>query len=219
MKIERLAFDSELFGYEVGRLLLKNQYEVDRIKLSNQPFQLIYINSPCPLDVDSTNVILVDEKLTFQKKLEIIEIKNQGVFSVQNWNEVFSMLAIESGHLSRFKTDKRLKNGEFEKLYKLWIKQAFEQQQLLAVSDNKGIVTVSTTNDQASIGLIAVHPEHRGKGIGKELITLAKSYAYQQGAKSIEVITQANNKQACQLYQGTGFQLIDKVYVYHYWKE
>ena len=129
------------------------------------------------------------------------------------------MLAFESGHLSRFNTDKRLKNGEFEKLYKVWIKQAYEQQQLLAVPGNKGMVTVSKTNEQASIGLIAVHSEHRGKGIGKELITLAKSYAYQQGDKSIQVITQANNKQACQLYLATGFQLVDKVYVYHYWKE
>lgn len=219
MKVENLDFDSKLFGYAVGRLLLANPDDINRIDLSNLPFQLIYIYCPSPLAIPTSATTLVDEKVTFKTDLGIGKTYNQPIFPVPEWDNVFTMLAFESGYLSRFNTDKRLINGEFEKLYKLWIKQAYEQQQLLAVPGNKGMVTVASTNDQASIGLIAVHPAHRGKGIGKELITLAKSYAYQQGAKSIKVITQANNKQACQLYLATGFQLIDKVYVYHYWKE
>jgi dTDP-4-amino-4,6-dideoxy-D-galactose acyltransferase len=45
----------------------------------------------------------------------------------------------------------------------------------------------------------------------------AERKAFLQGAKSLSVSTQEINIPASKLYKSLGYELIDRIFVYHYW--
>ena len=58
----------------------------------------------------------------------------------------------------------------------------------------------------------------KGKGIGTRLIQEVINVAAKRGLK-IEVVTQADNKTACDFYERRGFEKTDEQYVYHIWNK
>lgn len=181
-------------------------------------FQLIYIFSQSPILFESQDIVHVDTKLTFQKELKQIH----GETEVQKWEEELVPelvdLAFLSGSFSRFKLDNRLKNGEFESLYNIWIQKAWEGKQILSAPELAGMVTVDSEKEMGKIGLIAVSEKHQGKGWGKKLVKAAESKALINGAQFMQIPTQEQNIPACNLYTSLGYSIIDKVYIYHWWK-
>lgn len=127
-------------------------------------------------------------------------------------------LAFESGAHSRYKLDTRLVQEEFEKLYRIWIKKAWESNSVLEAPDLQGMVTYSVEDKAAKVGLIAVSKESQGKGWGKKLMKAAEAKAFSLGATTIEVSTQESNIPACKLYESLGYKLAEKVYIYHWWR-
>ncbi len=61
------------------------------------------------------------------------------------------------------------------------------------------------------IHTLVVHPAFLKRGIGRELIRFAISYAKEQKQKSVRLDVYENNKPAIALYEKCGFQYIDKV--------
>jgi ribosomal protein S18 acetylase RimI-like enzyme len=53
---------------------------------------------------------------------------------------------------------------------------------------------------------LAVHPDHRRRGIGRALVTHLLGYFSQQGAPRVTVNTQDDNAASLRLYRGLGFQ-------------
>jgi ribosomal protein S18 acetylase RimI-like enzyme len=123
---------------------------------------------------------------------------------------------LESGQFSRFKLDARLAQGEFQKLYKLWVLKAWENQNLVVSEDFSGFVSYSTNAIFAQIGLIAVDATHQRKGIGKLLVQSAEEKARSEGAELMQIATQAANMPACQLYEKLGYEVVERSYVYHF---
>ncbi|WPR77412.1 GNAT family N-acetyltransferase [Algoriphagus sp. NG3] len=159
----------------------------------------------------------MDTKVVFQKELihpyqqPEIELYKDGL------NNNLEQLAYLSGIHSRFQTDPRLKQGEFQKLYKIWIGKAWETNQVYAAPDLAGMVTVSVELSRGSIGLIAVSEKHQGKGWGKKLVKAAEFECWQEGAREILIPTQESNIPACGLYKSLGYKPSEKTYIYHYW--
>jgi ribosomal protein S18 acetylase RimI-like enzyme len=55
---------------------------------------------------------------------------------------------------------------------------------------------------------MAVHPDHRGSGVGRELMQYAMKVADEAGTiRKIELLTRANNERAIRLYTGLGFAI------------
>jgi len=54
---------------------------------------------------------------------------------------------------------------------------------------------------------LGVAPEHRGKGIGSQLVIDAMHWAKNDGATSMLVNTQTSNENALRLYESLGFVL------------
>lgn len=57
----------------------------------------------------------------------------------------------------------------------------------------------------------AVHPQYRGKGVGKALLEFAVRYSVEQKAKAIRLDVYEHNTPAIGLYKKCGFQYVDTV--------
>lgn len=228
--IERLKWDSDFFGYEVGRLFVKNREDFNSEKFisASLPYQLVYIFSkeiiPCEW------IKLVDKKIIFsQDQINKIEVKNYKNVITRFDKAIHSKdslinLALKSGKYSRFYIDPNFRENEYSRLYKRWIlnaingKLAFEI--LIATESDQiiGFTTIGKVNDDlAELGLLAVDEKARGRGLGTELINKAIEHAAKANFKEIQVVTQSDNHPACSLYQKTNFKAIGITNIYHYW--
>mgnify|MGYP003676173925 FL=1 len=214
-----LPFDTSLFNYPVGKITIEDDWNEQEFLKSAKDFQLVYLFTEEPLGFSSPSIKLVDTKITFQKNLSPLDqIEDIRKFNKPALNDELIELAYLSGIYSRFKTDPRLQNQEFEKLYKLWINKAFENQEILIAPEQAGMVTYSVDKDMGAIGLIAVSENHQGKGWGRKLVQAAENKALHAGAKKMQIPTQETNIPACKLYQSLGYTPAEIAYVYHWWK-
>lgn len=154
LTIDKLNWDSELFGFQVGKYCLSNVYNMDTILLNAQRegYRLVYLFSEFPI-ISNSKVNLVDTKVTFIKPLkkdEQIDFKSNIIECSLNTKTASSdidsyfytveynsqqhdygqllNLAYNSGEYSRFKLDTQFKQGAFEKLYKKWIDNSISRE-------------------------------------------------------------------------------------------
>jgi ribosomal protein S18 acetylase RimI-like enzyme len=227
MEIKYLPFDSELFGYPVGAVTWNNLFTEEKFLNSEKKNQLTYIFSENPIPFSDPRILQVDTKITFSKKISsTIAVDDIHALSSSEAKvlaepelELLSFLALESGQYSRFKLDPRLSNQEFEKLYKIWIESSLSDGTILISESFQGMITYSLTGNIAKIGLIAVHPDYRGQGLGKKLIHAAESILFDLGIDTLLIPTQEVNQSAMALYRKMGYEVSEKVYVYHFWRE
>lgn len=75
-----------------------------------------------------------------------------------------------------------------------------------------GIAVLTHENALYELKNIAVHPNHQGKGIAKQLITEIKTLAKTKGAETLDVGTGNSSLSQIALYQKCGFRMhaIDK---------
>jgi len=230
MHIERLDWDSNFFGYEVGQVHIpkKNLIDSSDFYKEAQKFKLVYIFSDQEQNIEKLN--LVDLKTTLSQTLAKAIKSNNESANLENFNkelhdfDQLRRLALMSGRYSRFNIDKNFINKEFEKLYTRWIKNAVEDKSsdnvIVYLDENKiiGLTTLGEKNKNlADIGLVAVDSVARGKGVGSALIYKSLKIAKIKGYSEIQVVTQNSNKPALQLYKKCGFSITGLTYVYHYW--
>lgn len=226
--IRPLEFDSKLFGYPVGALTAGAEGCTEAeahlvLQHGGSAYRLVYLFSKEPLNGFGEPV---DIKRTFIKT----PVQQAGVDgAVKTYSgghdQRLLELAFVSGVYSRFHTDPRFQNNEFQQLYRLWMERSISgdiADAVLVYDDGTGIagmVTVSARHGSAEIGLIAVDASVRGKGIGKQLIAGAEQFAAEQGCNRLMVATQGANLPATGLYLKTGFSEYSGIYIYHWWQQ
>lgn len=72
-------------------------------------------------------------------------------------------------------------------------------------------LTDAVYQDVLVIHTLAIHPSYLKRGVGRELIRFAISYAKEQKQKSIRLDVYESNKPAIALYEKCGFRYIAKV--------
>ncbi|WP_051287243.1 GNAT family N-acetyltransferase [Algoriphagus mannitolivorans] len=216
--ITPLPFDSELFGYPVGKYQVSENWNENEFRSKALDYQLVYLFSEKEQEINSPEILQTDIKVVFEKILEPEEKSTEWEIEYQGplTDELIS-LAYASGEYSRFKIDPRLKAGEFEKLYRLWITKAWKKGEVLVSGEMEGMVTYSVEKELAQIGLIAVKDSSRGKGLGKGLVNNAESSAREKGAIKMHIPTQKTNLPAMNLYHNMGYEIASQTFVYHYW--
>ena len=168
--IQLLDWDSNFFGYKVGKLNLSKTDFINLNKIETKSFDLIY------LFVEQN----IDEYLFYQCRGELQDIKIEFAkhvnFKDNNLSETVNItikpiviltdelfhLVLESGVFSRFKQDKNFVNNEFERLYRAWIDKSINDRngKVIGAFINDeliGFISLSLKLGVLDIGLIAVH--------------------------------------------------------------
>lgn len=223
--VTRLDWDSDFFGYSVGKIEID---DINELPIGQEDYRLTYIFSK--KRIPELEEELVDQKATFFQELnigaektnlpcEIVEFKHES----HSYEELLK-LTYDSGVFSRFNLDKKFDNQEYEKLYKKWIDNSLNSSSnykvYVAFDGNNllGFITLGRKgNDLGDLGLLAVSPKARGRGIAKSLIEYCKIKSTEMGFNSLQVVTQLNNSPATKLYENAGFYLKDLIFIYHIW--
>lgn len=226
--IHSLDWDSAFFGYNVGKIDVRdeNKFDFKAFNIESKKFKLIYIYSKNNLIYP--NFKLVDKKVLLSQMCT--DFLNQNTVVIESFDPKkhnileLKKLALESGLYSRFKIDKNFKNGEFESLYIRWIENAINDELtfdiIVAVKNNKivGFATLNKKKDfLADIGLLAVSELVRGCGIGRQIIQECIIRSKKAGYQEIQVITQLDNSAAMNLYKKANFKIKEINNIYHLW--
>ena len=231
MMIERLSWDSNFFKLEIANAKIDNldDYMIVKSGFAKSKYDLMYLfcpesTSPETLEIIKSNEKLHDTKLTFTKKKFATQEVSKDIKSVIQLSPALEDLAIQSGAYSRFNRDKILRE-KFPLLYKTWIAKSVNRDIADIVfghyrSDGKlsGMVTLKAENDWSKIGLISVNKLDWGLGIGKKLIRQAENWCITKGRNELIVDTQEVNTKASPFYRACGFELLNKIHIFHIWK-
>jgi dTDP-4-amino-4,6-dideoxy-D-galactose acyltransferase len=137
-QIQLLDWDTNFFGYKVGRLALLNNQEPEIIQIKKDDYRLIYIFTQQKIEEQQLKMLgadLYDIKIEFIKEAKSIAnnaIENDKVEikPISILTDSLFHLVLESGVHSRFKQDKHFVNHEFERLYKAWIEKTLIESQM-----------------------------------------------------------------------------------------
>lgn len=241
--INRLAWDSRCFGYEVGMIAVEDGLDWQQFIEESSAYQLVYIFSKKELCSLPLSIQKVDEKITLQTSLDSfngtfkidqnvltgqiigLDSLNNDVLNAHrgNFQREFLDLALMSGEYSRFRSDDRLVTGEYEKLYYTWAERGLKGNDdgFVFLRDNKinGLITLASNgNGRFKVGLLAVLSDCREQGVGSLLTDLVCGRARERAGGELQVTTQKANKKAHNFYLNRGFTLYNEQNVYHWWK-
>jgi len=127
---------------------------------------------------------------------------------------------------TRFFKDTNFDRQKAADLYALWIARNFREHKVFAstaADGNQGAAGYATAdidgNEAGRIGLVAVSPAARGRGLGHCLVDNAVGWCRSHGAKRVRVVTQGTNVPALRLYESCGFKVADVKVWFHRWFE
>jgi dTDP-4-amino-4,6-dideoxy-D-galactose acyltransferase len=234
-----LNWDSDFFGFRIGRVLLE---KVDEASLSEalkwcqeEKIQCLYF----AVSIDEGESIrlaekngfsLVDVRITFERKLPGTEDEESPAFSevvirppkdsdLSFLKEIASKVYFDT----RFYQDFHFPRERVDELYRVWIEKScagYADKVFVAEKDGRamGYITCHLQNPSTgSIGLVGVDPEVKGRGIGRELIFSAIRWFKEKQTGQIQVGTQGRNLSAQRLYQRCGFTTGKAHLWYHKW--
>lgn len=232
LEFNKLEWDSEFFGFPVGKLIqeidsendLKNFYSETDLKL------IYYITKKELVEELRSNeffdVILVDEKVSIQKTLNR-DAKIHPKVEIYDEEEVdpdLMRLAFTAGLHSRFFKDKNISHGKAKELYQIWIEKSVKRilaDIVLVYRLDKriiGFMTILTESKNPHVSLLAVDPEFEGRGVSFALMSSMEGILISKGYEIVKSETQDQNKKAKLIYRRQGVEFKEKHYVYHLWR-
>ncbi len=232
MNIKHRPWDSRFFGIDVGELsVAKWVPAVSQIISEPSIPDLIYLRI---IECDEESLVRLKQlssnwvnQITFEKPLrgDTATVAKVEIVAPSAISEDLISLAILAGGHSRFSNDPRLE-AFFEPLYREWLVKSFTGELADKVLTYRvgekdcGLVTISVdSNKAASIGLLSVSPEVRGKGIASAILKAAESWAAQNDALSMSIVTQMSNSAAVKFYQKEEYSIVHSEHIFHLWKE
>lgn len=238
MRIEQLTWDSEFFGFKVGKLASDDRpesFQVVQKEMNERGFRLVYWATPHAHSALQDHHIV--EQLTLVRPVNL-ETEVSPVWCHGHHEELSVVvhshcapgdqlvaLAMEAGWSSRFRIDPHVDDQTFERLYLTWIQKSClgeAADRVITVWDANtiaGFVTVAHRGDECKVGLIAVSPEYQRRGIGRQLLSQVRMFATDVGAITLSVTTQSNNAGAVRLYQSAGYTVREGLHWYHFWND
>lgn len=236
-----LPWDSKFFGFQIGRV---NGHRLSKQSISEIEHWCKRFNIDCLYflaDSDHPDTVQLAEDFGFHQMdirltLQCDLKDNRGIYSnlnnsrhsirTANINDITHLKKIARNIYThtRFFTDPNFNQGKCEALYETWIQKSIE--------GSADIVWVSVEQDtpcayvtchlpnrthQAEIGLVGVSMQSQGKGIGLTLIQHSLAWFDNEGAETVNIVTQGRNIQAQRLYQSCGFRSHAVQLWYHKW--
>jgi dTDP-4-amino-4,6-dideoxy-D-galactose acyltransferase len=228
---QRLAWDSDFFGLEIGRVESTSptpeELAAAVLEATEGGIDCLYMNvdpgpglSACP---ERFGFQLVDVQLTLARSAGLeppsgvqsgVATRVASLADVRGLGELTSMLA----PWSRFAADPNFGVVAAQRMYEEWLRRAAgSDEEFVAVAEleERLVGFVTARRDQPpKIGLLVA--ARSGMGVGAALILVASSLAGERGG-GLQVTTQARNVAAIRLYERHGFLATRTQYVYHCW--
>lgn len=223
---EVLPWDTEFFGFGIGHVRGSEITDLTREELTawcqERGIHCLYLCAPA----DDAALLAAAQRVGFQ----FVDIRVTFARPVQPDNRLaaaetylvrdarmedlpaLKQLAAVSHTDSRFNCDGRFPRVACGKLYETWIERSCAgwAQRVFVLEVNQragGYITCHLHPDgEASIGLLAVAPEWRGRGAASHLLDTVLRWLVEQEVKQLRVVTQGRNTAAQRLYQKYGFR-------------
>lgn len=241
--IKRLDWDSDFFGFGVGRLSqsIASRSSLAQLlnKAAEEKIRLLY--GQCNFDDDKNHAIAINlgGRYVDAKRIYSISLLDSGWKSdntpvVYAKNSICSLrqlrpLAWQSAQFSRYRLDPDMPFGSWRRLYSAYIKNSLNGQIADAVlieyepGDTEeriiGMISVSYADQIAKIGLLSVDERWRGKGVARRMLRATESLCRSLGCIQINVTTQGANLPACLTYESAGYSIVDEQHIFHFWLE
>lgn len=234
--IKYLEWDSNFFGYPIGKITIETQEELEHLPDMLNNFhvrlKLIYLftrKNICLKDFPIPSFVIeyLGQTALFQKsnlKFSNLSFEKINVHRSNITNDL-KKLALISGEFSRYKKDRTFINNEFEKLYFKWLENSINGSfgDALIVARNElneiGMITYKKRQQLCDIGLFAVSENSQNKGIGTKLLKYIENICISSKIQTLEVRTQKENINACSFYKRNGFVLTQSQNIYHLWNK
>lgn len=235
LNLQRLDWDSEFFGFGVGRLVGPFESSAALVAALKEAAEggLRLVYGVCDHeDVASHQIAravggrFVDAKRTYA--LDLVGVQPARGDIEEAGNDACSRrqlrsLAWQAAEFSRFRIDPALPAGSWRRMYSAWLRNSLSGQLadtvLVEHADDRiiGMITVSHRAKRGQIGLFAVDHRWRGRGIGRRLLDAAIQRCRAEGCDELVVVTQGDNIAACRSYERAGYRLIEEQDIFHFW--
>tara|TARA_B110000902_G_scaffold256045_1_gene322234 strand:+ start:613 stop:1314 length:702 start_codon:yes stop_codon:yes gene_type:complete len=231
--IKSLPWDSGFFDLRIGlmEIDLFDHIAMAELQSNQSNYDLIYVFVPTKTALleakieQYANLKVVDIKVTYSKEIDTHGIDDATIciYTDTEIQEKMYDLAIQSGEFSRFNLDQGFNVDQFISLYRTWVESAANSNKdsLILVSkdanDITGMITLKYDIETATVGLLAVDRDHRGKGIAYKLICFAEDILSKKHIKTLVIPTQKENLKACEFYERLGMNKVNEDVVLHYW--
>jgi ribosomal protein S18 acetylase RimI-like enzyme len=233
---EYLAWDSSFFNLRIGRIrdsrLTPEGIGPVLSWAQREDIDCLYFLSPSD-DAESVSLAeshgfrLVDIRVTFSQQLSPSDVQSVSATSVRDMRPgdlpTLKAIAAVSHRQSRFYYDPGFHRSSCDRLYETWIERSCEgKADRVLVADYEGTPAGYLTchldsESNAVIGLLAVAPRVRGKGLGQQLVNTSLRYFRENGMNRVDVVTQGRNCPSQRLYQSCGFRTQAVQLWYHKW--
>lgn len=232
----RLPWDSNHFGFSIGRLLPRSLAETDlaaKVAVANQAGIrcLYWLADQTPNNIAAaqlTGFKLAGLRMVLERPLPAGTRPKPNRPDVRTAvdadMEALRTLAASSHRNTRFYSDSHFPRERADAMYAAWISRSDEDpNQRLLVTGPIGAPVgylaceLDESNASGGIGLIAVDERLQGKGLGGALLDEALRWLTDQGANRVSVVTQAKSSAAVGLYRTKGFAPQDVAMWFHIW--
>jgi dTDP-4-amino-4,6-dideoxy-D-galactose acyltransferase len=245
MRVQKLDWDSDFFGFPVGRLMewggQQSAQSILRL-VRDSGCRVVYAASKSLQPGLETHYVLtqVELEMSFAHGPDSASARESGEGREADLHGLTRVviekhrgpadaalreLARQAGWSSRFCVDKRFGRSTFKALYAKWIERSCSVEiadvvlTALLGQTRAGLVTGTLRPPMAKIGLIAVDSDSRGLGVGRLLMEQFASLAMEAGCSGLSVVTQAENVPAMRLYSRVGFEEVQRLHWYHVWND
>lgn len=233
----RLPWDSNHFGFPIGRLLPTSVSDAELLDATRTADLsgircLYWLSDPDDSQValgESAGFKVVDVRVELAANVGSRAPDRDEATTLREAGEsdlvALKSLASRSHRNTRFYTDGSFPTDRADALYGTWIEKSFKdpRQDVLTsgpVGEPSGYIAFGISEDgNGEIGLVAVADSHRGKGLGSALVSSAVGRLARQGIDHVSVVTQGANQAAHRLYNALGFSERGRLVWLHRWFE
>ncbi len=233
MSYEKLPWDSEFFGFPIGRVA--DRVESDALaeavaRADADGIRCLYYLVAAG-DLGTLHGALshgfkpYDVRVEFERRLDSPDLPDAAVAvreAEPRDEPVVATLAARTSFATRFTRDGHFPRGRIPLLYAEWVRRGLmsgSARRVLLAEPAAGFVVcgLPTGESTGSIELIGVDSDSAGRGIGRALVAQAHSIMVAAGCERATVVTQGDNIPAQRLYQSLGYRTLTVAWWLHRW--
>ncbi|MBP2109881.1 GNAT family N-acetyltransferase [Paenibacillus silagei] len=232
--ITKLEWDSKFYGRNIASVNFMDEDDVVKLDHYIKSDEIDFIQALCKID-DMINIRILenkkfhfaDVKITYSLKIRELAQLEGAIFNIAIPQDSTAICKIASdsfinsryyGHELIFGKDK------VNEMFRDWARKSIYGEfddfclKLVAGNEIRGFITVKIRESKtATIGILAVDENSRGKGVGEALLHSLFSFLRNKNIFEVEVATQGKNIIAQNLYSKAGFRVKKLESWYYYY--